>query len=146
MVRYSTICCVRRMGGHKKIWRVNRVKESMVKREGEAKGEELKNSAPVACFGTRDVLTVESGNSNLCKSTTQTRGGSYCAERASFWQRYRVADQCYTPPNSTNCQLLIDSCRLTIAHCPSSILPCLLQTLHQPTGVLWRNTRINTKD
>jgi hypothetical protein len=45
------------MGGHKKIWRMNRVKESMVKREGEAKREELKNGARGACFGTRDILT-----------------------------------------------------------------------------------------
>jgi hypothetical protein len=29
----------------------------------------------------------------LCESTTQTKGGSYCTERASFWQSYIVADK-----------------------------------------------------
>jgi hypothetical protein len=32
-----TVYCLGEWVGHKKIWRVNRVKESMVKREGEAK-------------------------------------------------------------------------------------------------------------
>jgi hypothetical protein len=29
----------------------------------------------------------------LCESTTQTKGGSYFTERASFWQSYIVADK-----------------------------------------------------
>ena len=36
----------------------------------------------------------------LCESTTQRKGGSYCTERASFWQSYIVADKCYTPPTA----------------------------------------------
>ena len=88
----------------------DRVKESMVKREGEAKrgfekwrtGGLLWYKRHTYCrewqFQRYVSLTVNVWKIKILnKSTSKTKGGCYCAERASFWQSYIVADNVHRP-------------------------------------------------